>query len=248
MWPDNHRTAATGSRHFATTQWSVVLAAGDSRQPEARRALSQLCEAYWYPLYAYVRRRVKNSADAQDLTQAFFAHLLEKGAVARADRARGRFRAFLLTSLENFLVNEWEKAGATIRGGRTVKLSIDLDAGESKYRIEPAHTLTPEKLFERRWVTTLLEQVLARLRTELDDAGKVEDFEHLKEGLTGDCRTLDFKKVAAALGTTPAAAKQAAYRLRKRYRELFRQEVARTVADASEVDEEIRRLLAAVGE
>jgi RNA polymerase sigma-70 factor (ECF subfamily) len=240
---------STSNPHdFATTQWSIVLLAGKVDEREAQEALNQLCESYWYPLYAYVRRRVDNVDDAQDLTQAFFVHLLEKGAVARADRSRGRFRAFLLTAVKNFLANEWQKEGAQKRGGERLKLSLDFDAGESKFRLEPAHELTPEKLFERRWVTTLLDRVLERMQTELADAGKREHFEHLKAALTGDLEAVDYQRAARALEITPAAAKQAAYRLRKRYRKLFREEVARTVADDSEVDEEISRLLATFGQ
>ncbi|MCO6047340.1 ECF-type sigma factor [Aeoliella sp. ICT_H6.2] len=241
------RLNTSNRRDFATTQWSIVLAAGQPEDSDARAALSQLCEAYWYPLYAYVRRRVKNVADAQDLTQAFFVHLLEQGAVARADRVRGRFRAFLLTAIKNFLANEWQKQHAEKRGGRRLKLSLDLDAGESKFRLEPSHELTPEKLFERRWVTTMLDRVLKRLQAELDDAGKQEHFEYLKAGLMGDAEAVDYQQASEALSISPEAAKQAAYRLRKRYRQLFREEVARTVADETEVDEEIGRLLASMG-
>ena len=235
-------------RDFVTTQWSIVLAAGKPEDCNAEAALSQLCESYWYPLYAYVRRRVGNIDDAQELTQAFFAHLLEKGAVARVDRSRGRFRAFLLTAAKNFLANEWQQRRAQKRGGQIVKLSLDFNAGETKFRLEPAHELTPEKLFERRWVTTLLDLVLDRLHAEMADAGKREHFEHLKSGLAGDSETVDYQQAATALGMTSAAVKQAAYRLRKRYRQLFREEVARTVADESEVDEEIGRLLATLCE
>ena len=242
------RLSASNLHDFATTQWSIVLAAGKVDDREAQDALNQLCESYWYPLYAYVRRRVENVDDAQDLTQAFFVYLLEKGAVAHADRSRGRFRAFLLTAVKNFLANEWQKEQAQKRGGQRLKLSLDFDAGESKFRLEPTHELTPEKLFERRWVTTLLDRVLERMQAELADAGKREHFEHLKAGLTGDSEAADYERAAAALRMTPAAAKQAAYRLRKRYRKLFREEVARTVADDSEVDEEIGRLLATFGE
>ena len=237
------RPIIANPHEFATTRWSIVLAAGRPADRDAQEALSQLCELYWYPLYAYVRRRVEDLDDAQDLTQGFFAHLLEKGAVAQADRTRGRFRAFLLTAVKNFLANQRQREQAQKRGGQRLMLSLDLDAGESKFQLEPAHELTPEKLFERRWVTTLLDRVLDRLRAELADAGKAEHFERLKEGLTGDSESTDYKQAATALGMTPAAAKQAAYRLRKRYRQLFREEVARTVADESEVDEEIGRLL-----
>ncbi len=141
---------AEGKRLFATTQWSVVLAAGDIDQHQARIALAQLCEAYWYPLYAYVRRRVDDVHEAQDLTQAFFAHLLEKQAIARADHHRGRFRDFLVTALKNFLSNEWEKARVEKRGAGKTPFSLDLDSGESRYKIEPSHELTAERLYERR--------------------------------------------------------------------------------------------------
>lgn len=243
--PDNRsfRLNALDPREFATTQWSIVLAAGRVNDRDARAALSQLCESYWYPLYAYVRRRVENVDDAQDLTQSFFAHLLEKGAVAQADRSRGKFRTFLLSAANNFLANEWQKQHAQKRGGNRAKLSLDFDTGESKFRMEPTHDLTPEKLFERRWVTTLLDHVLERLQAELAEAGRAEYFEHLKAGLSGDSEAVDYQQAAAALGLTPAAAKQAAYRLRKQYRQLFREEVARTVGDEAEVDEEIGRLL-----
>jgi RNA polymerase sigma-70 factor (ECF subfamily) len=239
---------AAGKRHFATTQWSVVLAAGDLERDEPRIAITQLCETYWYPLYAYVRRRVDNVHEAQDLTQAFFSHLLEKQVIARADRSRGRFRAFLVTALKNFIANQWKKAGAEKRGGGKAELSLDFDSGESRYQIEPSHELTAEKLYERRWVLTLLDQVLESLRIELVEAGKAEHFEQFKGALTGEATAADNQQAAEALGITPAAAKQAAYRFRKRYRQLFRAEVARTVGDESEVDDEIGRLLEVLGE
>lgn len=230
-------------RRFATTQWSVVLAAGDFDGKASRIALTQLCENYWYPLYAYVRRRVDDVHEAQDLTQAFFSYLLEKRTIASADRNRGRFRTFLLTALKNFVANQWKKARAEKRGGGKTELSLDFDAGESRYQIEPSHTVTAEKLYERRWVLTLLDQVLERLRIELIQAGKAEDFEQFKGALTGEATARDYEQAAAALGITPAAAKQAAYRMRRCYRQLFRQEVGRTLADEAEVDDEIGRLL-----
>jgi RNA polymerase sigma factor (sigma-70 family) len=239
---------AVGERCFATTQWSVVLAAGDIGRHETKIALARLCETYWYPLYAYVRRRVGNVHDAQDLTQAFFCHLLEKQALLRADRSRGRFRTFLITALKNFLVNEWEKESAEKRGGGKLELSLDFDSGESRYRIEPSHGLTPEKLYDRQWVLTVLDEVLERLRSELAGAGKQMHFEQLKGTLVGaSTDAADYQRAAQALGVTPAAAKQAAYRMRKRYRQLFREEVARTVADDGDVDDEIGRLLETLG-
>jgi RNA polymerase sigma factor (sigma-70 family) len=235
------------NQHFTSTQWSVVLAAGNLDKEGSRDALAQLCEAYWYPLYAYVRRRVDNVHEAQDLTQAFFSKLLEKQTIASADRDRGRFRAFLLTALKNFLTNEWKKTLASKRGSGKVELSLDFDSGESRYRIEPSHDLTPERLYERRWVLTLLDQVLESLRVELTEAGKPRYFEQLKVTLTDEATLDDYDRAAVALGITPAAAKQAAYRLRKRYRELFRAEVARTVDREEDVDQEIGRLLDGLG-
>lgn len=234
-------------QHFPTTQWSVVVAAGTLDTQRSRDALAQLCETYWYPVYAYVRRRVSQVHEGQDLTQAFFFHLLEKQTIARADPSRGRFRAFLLTALKNFLANESNKARAAKRGGGKVEFSLNLDAGESRYRIEPSHDLTPEKLFERRWVLTLLDQVLDRLRRELREAGKSQYFEQFKGALTDSATRDGYAQAAAALGITPAAAKQAAHRLRKRYRELFRAEVTRTVESEEDVDREIARLLEFLG-
>lgn len=231
------------NQHFATTRWSIVLAAGDIDRQGSRDALAQLCETYWYPLYAYVRRRVHDVHEAQDLTQTFFSFLLEKQTIARADPGRGRFRAFLLTALKNFLANEWDKTRAVKRGGGKAELSLNFDSGESRYQIEPVHELTAEKLYERRWVLTILDQVLECLRYELTQAGKPQYFEQFKGALTGEATADDYTQVAAALGITPAAAKQAAYRLRKRYRELFRAEVARTVEHEEDVDQEIGRLL-----
>jgi len=235
-------------QRFATTRWSIVLAAGQAASRESRDALESLCETYWLPVYAYVRRAIARVEDAQDLTQGFFTHLLEKDAIAKADPERGRFRAFLLTALKNYLANERDKARAEKRGGGKAVLSLDFDVGESRVQIEPSHELTPDRVFERRWVLTLLDLVLEQLRIELAEAGKEPHFEKFKAALTGDMASADYEQAAEALGMTAAAAKQAAYRMRKRYRELFRLEVARTVADDSEVDDEIGRLLESLSE
>lgn len=240
--PDASDFTAPRKREFASTHWSVVLAAGDGG-PDAEAALAELCQTYWQPLYAFVRRRGVNPDEAQDLTQAFFSHLLEKNTLGKADRNRGRFRAFLLAALRNFLANHWEKARAIKRGGGRTVLSMDFESSESKYPLEPSHQLTPEKLFERRWVLTLLDQVLERLQAELSAAGRLAHFEQLKQFLTGGASAEDYQRAAAALDISPAAAKQAAYRLRTRYRQLFREEVARTVGDEQQVDDEIGRLL-----
>ena len=237
------------AQRFATTHWSVVLAAGQAVSRESRGALESLCEMYWFPVYTYVRRLVPCVEDAQDITQGFFTHLLDKDAIGKADPARGRFRAFLLTALKNYIANERDKMRAEKRGGGKNVLSLDFGSGESRYQVdEPSHELTPEKLFERRWVMTLLDQVLESLRTELSAAGKKPQFEQFKGALVGEITSSGYEQAAAALGITAAAAKQAAYRLRKRYRELFRLEVARTVADNADVDDEIGRLLGILGE
>jgi DNA-directed RNA polymerase specialized sigma24 family protein len=194
-----------------------------------------------------VRRRVGQVQEAQDLTQTFFTYLLEKQAIARADPSRGHFRAFLLTALKNFLANELDKSVAMKRGGGKVVLSLDFNSGESRYLIEPSHDLTPDKLYERRWVLTLLDQVLERLRIELTEAGKPRYFEQFKGTLTDETISDDYAQAAVVLGITSAAAKQAAYRLRKRYRELFRAEVARTLDQEEDVDQEIERLLQFLG-
>jgi RNA polymerase sigma-70 factor (ECF subfamily) len=242
--------APSGKRlreQFATTQWSVVLAAADRGVPKSSEALAQLCETYWYPLYAYLRRRGSDVHEAQDLTQSFFTHLLASDAVAKAHPDRGRFRAFLLTSLKNFVANQWNKARAQKRGGGKARLSLDFESGESRYRIEPFHELTPEKLYERHWAIALLDRVLSRLQSELTEAGKGTHFEQLKGTLAGEAAPGDYDRAAESLGVTPAAAKQVAYRMRKRYRELLREEVARTLVDENAAEDEIGRLFAAFG-
>ena len=231
-----------GKQTFATTQWSIVLAAGEGRRENAVDALSQLCESYWYPIYAYVRRRGYSAPDAQDLTQSFFATLLEKESLRNADPMRGRFRSFLLTSMKHFLSNERDRASARKRGGGRATLSLDLAAGESRVNLEPEHDWTPQRLYERQWALTLLELVLRRLETEYQEAGKVRQFELLQGALGGGLHTLSYADVAAELGLSIEAARQAASRMRKRYRALLREEVARTVADPGEVDGELTNL------
>lgn len=239
--PDN--TEEGREQHFATTHWSIVLAAGQSVSRESRWALESLCKTYWLPAYSYVRRLIGSVDQSQDLTQEFFVRLLETDFIAKANPDRGRFRAFLITALKNFIANERDKARAEKRGGGSVTLSLDFDAGESQYQIEPAHGVTPEKLYERRWVLTLLDQVLDKLKMELAGVGQEPHFESLKGALLGEMNQANYEQAAEVLGITAAAAKQAAYRMRKRYRELFRLEVARTVADDADVDDEIGQLL-----
>ena len=239
--------------HFATTRWTLVVAAGAAKPdglPEARKALGELCALYWYPVYAYVRRRGKNAEDALDLTQGFFARLIEKNDLAAADPARGRFRGWLLASVKHYLANEWDRATAAKRGGGRTLLSINPDEAEDRYRHEPAHSLTPETIFDRRWALTLLEQALADLQSECARDGKTDLFAALKPTLTGDGRDAanPYRDIAARLGTTEGALKVAAHRLRKRYRDLLRQSIAETVERPEDIDEEIRDLFAALGQ
>lgn len=227
---------------FATTQWSVVLAAGDLKNEHAQAALSQLCQTYWMPLYAYARRQVHDVHDAQDLTQAFFSVLLEKNYVGSATPERGRFRAYLLTSLKHFMSKQWQKSRAQKRGGGTLPISIDFVLADSTLNIEPASRLTAEQIYEQQWGITLLGNVMDRLATEFKQNGKFRTFDVLRCFLIGDHVGSTYAMAATELGTTEAAAKQAASRMRKRYRELLRDEIGQTVACPEEVDAEIRNL------
>ncbi len=232
---------------FATTQWSLVLRAAQPEDSTARAALETLCRRYWFPLYAFARRRVSDIPEAQDLTQDFFLRLLEKNSLAAASPERGRFRSFLLTSLKNFLANEWDRATAQKRGGGRERMSLDWETGESRLSLEPTHTDTPEREFERQWALTLLDVVVRRLQDEFATAGKSRQFELLKETLTGSRAVLDYAVIAAELQMSEEAARQAAHRLRKRYRELLREEVAATVESDNEIEDEINRLFDALG-
>jgi RNA polymerase sigma-70 factor (ECF subfamily) len=229
---------------FAATHWTVVLAAAGGGSPSrAGEAMAELCRTYWYPLYAYVRRRKYDAHEAEDLTQEFFARLLAKNFLADVDRRKGKFRAFLLTALKHFLVNEWHRSHSQKRGGEAIIISLDTSMAESRYRLEPFHNLTPERLFERQWVLTVLDRVLVGLHAELAAEGKQAIFDGLKQFLTSERRPASYAQVADELGMTEGAVKTAAHRLRRRYRELLRQEIAQTVASPDEIDEEIRYLL-----
>jgi RNA polymerase sigma-70 factor (ECF subfamily) len=206
-----------------------------------------LCEDYWFPLYAFVRRSGYDAADAEDLTQEFFARLLEKQYLAAADRHRGKFRCFLLASLKHFLANEWHRAHAQKRGGRQGVISINFQAAEDRYRLQAADTLTPERLYERRWALALLEQVLGRLREETAREGNSALFEQLKELLTGQSGSRSYAEMAQELGTTEGALKMAVHRLRRRYRTLLKAQIAQTVAGPEDLEDELRHLFAAVG-
>jgi RNA polymerase sigma-70 factor (ECF subfamily) len=220
----------------------VVLTAGRPDTTRAPAALEKLCRTYWYPLYAYVRRRGQSAVDAQDLTQAFFARLLERNWVGDADRERGRFRTFLLTAMSRFLADEWDKVRAQKRGGGQAHVPLQLDAAETRYGLEPADESTPEQSYERRWALTLLETVLHRLREEYAQAGRGELFAQLNPCLTGDRDSLPYAELGARLGMNEGAVKVAVHRLRKRYRELLRAEIAQTMTETENVDDELRHL------
>ena len=232
---------------FTTTHWSMVLAAQGDSTPTAAEALSQLCERYWYPLYAYLRRTGYRAEEAQDLTQGFFTHIFEKHAIRHADPHRGRFRSFLLTSLKNFIASEWDRTRAQKRGGRVPHISLEWETAEGRYQLEPRDDATPQKVFDRRWALTLLECVLGRLTTEFTSAGKGHQFEHLKVYLTGEEPQRSYAETGATLDMSADAVKVAVHRLRRRFRTHLREEIAQTVASVEEVDDEIRHLWAAVG-
>ncbi len=227
---------------FATTHWSVVLAAGQGDTPQSAAALERLCSTYWYPLYAYVRRQGYDVADAQDLTQGFFAHILSRGFLKRASPSKGKFRSFVLGSLKYFLADEWAKLQAQKRGGGRAPVFLDAQTAEARYRLEPADLMDAEKLFERRWATALLDRVLQRLEEEFSRAGRKPDFDQLRGFLLGEKGPVTYAEIAAASQTTEGAVKVTVHRLRHRYRELFREEVAHTVEEPSEVDDEMRHL------
>jgi DNA-directed RNA polymerase specialized sigma24 family protein len=209
-------------------------------------ALGQLCGAYWLPVYAFIRRKGYSREESEDLSQAFFARLLEHDTLVEARRERGRFRSFLLASVTNFLANEWDRSQAQKRGGGCAIFSFDFDIGEEQYHREPYHELTPEALFERQWALALLERVLARHREEYNRRGQAAQFDLLKVFLTGDPERGLHRQLAATLNMSDAAVRTAVHRLRHRYAELLREEIAATVADPDEVDAEIRFLLAAL--
>lgn len=241
-------SAQGGSPRFATTRWSVVLAAAQTAAPEFNDALTTLCSDYWYPLYAFVRRLGHGRDDALDLTQAFFACLLEKRYLRQADRARGRFRSFLLASLKHFIADERDRAHALKRGGAQSIVSLDaLRDAEGRYALEPSGGLTPEQIYERRWALTLLDQVLASLRADCETSGKARVFERMKGFLLGDSPADSYAQAAADLEMSEAAVKVAAHRLRRRYAQILREQIASTVETEEEVEDEVRQLFAALG-
>lgn len=233
---------------FVTTHWSVVLSARDRGSPQSAAALEKLCRIYWYPLYAYIRRNGQSKENAEDLTQAFFARLLEKKSLDSAQQERGRFRSFLLVALKRFLVNEWEYTRAQKRGGGQIHMSLDTELAERKFQTEiAAAEIPPDRAFERRWALTLLDQTMSRLRTEFERAGKTSEFEKLKIFLTADKKEIPYSKIADELGMNENALRVTVHRLRKRYRELFREEIGHTLAEGESVEDELHYLLSVMG-
>lgn len=243
---DSNPGGNAASPHFCTTHWSVVLRAGAGEESgERQKAMEELCRAYWYPLYAFIRRRGYPVHDAQDLVQSFFETILEQGALAVADPGRGRFRSFILAALGNFLANEARNARRQKRGGGVEHVSIDLSLAEERFSLEPATNDTPEHAFERQWLEVLMKRVLDRLERDFAGDGLAERFAQLQVYLVADRGEVPFKEMAEQLGMTEAALKGVVRRLRARYRELFREEVLQTVGSREEVEEEIRHLMLA---
>jgi len=246
--PDYHsmNSAQSGAGRFATTHWSVVLSAGQPDSSRYQQALEMLCRTYWFPLYAYLRRHGYNTQKAEDHIQAFFACLLEKRGLRLADPKRGRFRSFLLTALKHFLANEHARAQAQKRGGGCKILPLDIENAENRYAREPRDELSPEKLFERSWALAVLDRTMARLQAEAAAAKKEKHFDCLKIYLTAEKNAVPYNEVATRLKMTEGAVKIAVYRLRRRYRDLLRDEIAQTVTSEEQINEEIRDLFAAL--
>ncbi len=227
---------------FATTQWSVVLSARDGSEDVAREALEALCDDYWYPLYAYVRGLGHSVQDANDLTQGFFAELLEKDRLRAIDPSRGRFRSFLLASLKHYISHQWKRGQAQRRGGGTQIVPLDVDDAETRYSRDPVYSQTPELIFERHWGQTVMELALQKLRR----GRRVEQLDRLVPYVTGAQPQVSYARMASELGTSTSAIKSAVHRLRKRFGRLLREEIAQTVADPDDVDDELRHLLTVV--
>jgi RNA polymerase sigma factor (sigma-70 family) len=250
MEPDPARPADSKSRagSFATTHWSVVQAAVAGSSPQAEAALESLCRAYWPAIYAHIRRLGHGPEEARDLTQGFFCRLLEKNWLEEADRERGRFRTFLLAAAKHYLANEWRRGRAQKRGGGRTLISLEALAAEEDHAWEPAAAQSPDQLFDYRWALAILEQAAARLEEECRLSGKAPQFAVLKSFLGGGAEVGTYAGAAAQLGTTEAAAKMAASRLRRRFRTLLRTVVADTVGSQGEIEEELRHLLAALSQ
>jgi RNA polymerase sigma-70 factor (ECF subfamily) len=244
MTSDSSSTSAPGDI-FATTHWTVVLAAGRRSTPQSDRALEELCRTYWFPLYAYVRRRGHTKEDAEDLTQAFFARFLGKNYLAGLSAERGRFRAFLLASLKHFLINEWDKSRRQKRGGGETPLSLDWQTADTQFQVAATAEPSPDKAFDREWALALLARVIERLSAECAADGRAKQFAELKIFLTAGKGERAYADAARALGLDEVAVRVAVHRLRKHYRQLLRDEIAQTLSDPAMVDEEMRALFGA---
>ena len=239
---DSQPANRSGGEHFTRTRWSLVLQAGATASPDSAEALERLCRAYWPPIYGFLRRKGQSPHDAQDIAQGFFAALLRRNDFAHADQAKGRFRTYLLGALTHFLADERDRADAKKRGGGEVPISLDETDAEGRYLAEPATEATPERAFDQRWATTLLEQSFAQLQDEFRAAGKQQVFDQLKLFLTQEAGPGGYDAVAALLRLQPGTVAVTVHRMRSRYRELLRAQVAETVADPKEVDDEFRAL------
>jgi len=240
---DTNSTPADTSR-FATTHWSMVLAAGSPESTRYQEALEELCRTYWFPLYAFLRRRGCDTHQAEDYIQAFFARMLEKHSLNAVDVKPGKFRSFLLASLKNFVANEIDRVQAQKRGGGRTILNLDFGNAERQYISEPSHEMSPEKLFEKSWAITVLEHAMNQLEAEFASSKKLSLFDHLRVYLTAEADVIPYREVAIQLEMTEGAVKMAVHRLRTRYRDLLREKVAQTVAAQEQIDEEIHELLA----
>ena len=240
-------TSATGAERdiFATTHWTAVIAAGRGGSPEAEVAIEELCRTYWFPLYVYVRRQTPTREDAEDLTQAFFARFLEKNYLENLTAQKGKFRAFLLAALKHFLANEWDRANRQKRGGGVAPLSLDWQDAEARYQIEPADNLSPDKLYDRAWAVTLLEKVLGRLQDEHATEDQARLFGQLRGFLMVGTNAIPYPEAAARLNLSEGAARVAVHRLRRRYRELLRDQISQTLAEPAQVAEEMKTLFSA---
>ncbi|HEY7117361.1 MAG TPA: sigma-70 family RNA polymerase sigma factor [Tepidisphaeraceae bacterium] len=232
---------------FATTRWSMVLTAAHRSSPGSADALAELCRTYWYPIYAFVRRQGRSHEAAQDLTQEFFARMLEKRYIDEVGPEKGRFRTFLMVCLKRFLANEWDKAQAQKRGGGKAVLSIDFEDADGRYVLEPGHEVTAQRIFERRWALTVLERSLASLAAEFERSGKSALFEALKVYLVGEVGAPPYEEMAKRLGMSEGAVKVAVHRLREKYRAALRAQIAATVEREEDVDREIEELFSALG-
>ena len=244
-----HSSQENGARGdiFATTHWTVVLAAGQRSTPQSALALEELCRAYWFPLYVYVRRRGHSKEDAEDLTQAFFARLLEKNDFANLNSERGRFRAFLLASLKHFLANEWDKSQRQKRGSGNAHFSLDWQTADTKFQVAVTSEPGPEQAFDREWAVTLLAKVIGRLQQETETSGHGKQFARLKTFLTTDQGESSYREAASHLDMEETAVRVAVHRLRKRYRQLLRDEIFQTLSNPADLEEEMRALFKAFG-